>query len=147
MIEIVERKKPADTWTTRSWLYLGAAAVLPMITSSAWYVVLGSAWIGLLADRGVDLGTAGPQAWQMVGQLVRNSVVVLAIAALVRRLHVRRPLDAVKLGLLVWLGFQAMAVLGSVLHEGYPFALYLIHTGDALQATLLMTVLIYRANS
>ncbi len=35
-----------------------------------------------------------------------------------------------------------MAVLGSVLHEGYPFALYLIHVGDALQTTLVMAVLI-----
>ena len=35
-----------------------------------------------------------------------------------------------------------MAVVGSVLHEGYPLGLYLIHVGDALQATLLMTFIL-----
>jgi hypothetical protein len=45
-------------------------------------------------------------------------------------------------GLLVWVGFQAMAVAGSVLHEGYPLGLYLIHVGDALQAMLLMALIL-----
>ena len=42
----------------------------------------------------------------------------------------------------MWFGFQAMAVAGSVLHEGYPLGLYLIHVGDALQATLLMALIL-----
>jgi hypothetical protein len=44
--------------------------------------------------------------------------------------------------LLVWFGFEAMAVVGSVLHEDYPLGLYLIHVGDALQATLLMALIL-----
>src|SRR5215207_11466045 len=35
-----------------------------------------------------------------------------------------------------------MAVVGSVLHEEYPLGLYLIHVGDALQATLLMALIL-----
>jgi Protein of unknown function (DUF1761) len=46
------------------------------------------------------------------------------------------------MGLLVWVGFQAAAVAGSVLHENYPLGLYLIHVGDALQATLLMALIL-----
>ena len=46
------------------------------------------------------------------------------------------------MGLLVWLGFEAMAVVGSVLHEGYPLGLYLIHVGDALQVTLVMALIL-----
>jgi hypothetical protein len=41
-----------------------------------------------------------------------------------------------------WFGFEAMAVAGSVLHEDYPLGLYLIHVGDALQATLLMAFIL-----
>ena len=51
-------------------------------------------------------------------------------------------MDALWLGLLVWVGFQAMAVVGSVLHENYPLGLYLIHVGDALQATLTMALIL-----
>jgi Protein of unknown function (DUF1761) len=45
-------------------------------------------------------------------------------------------------GLVVWLGFQAMAVLGSVLHEQYPLGLYAIHIGDALATTLAMALIL-----
>lgn len=125
----------------RSLLLLGAAAVLPLITSTAWYVVFGDAYSTLRVDRGIDPPTE-PAMWQMVGQLVRNGVVVAAMAVLVRRLRITDPGGAVRLGLLLWGGFQAMAVLGSVLHEQYPLSLYLIHVGDALQATLVMVSLV-----
>ena len=46
------------------------------------------------------------------------------------------------MGLLVWFGFEAMAVAGSVLHEDYRLGLYLIHVGDVLQATLLMALIL-----
>jgi uncharacterized membrane protein len=49
---------------------------------------------------------------------------------------------ALQVGLLVWFGFEAMAVAGSVLHAGYPLGLYLIHVGGALQATLVMALIL-----
>jgi Protein of unknown function (DUF1761) len=110
------------------------------VTASIWYTVFGGAWVRL---SGVDPSTAlRPSIWPMLGQLGRNAVVVIALTVLVRRLAVRSIRGAVALAVLVWFGFEAMSVLGSVLHEGYPFALYLIHVGDALQTTLVMAVLI-----
>lgn len=47
-----------------------------------------------------------------------------------------------RLGLWVWVGFQAMLLLGAVLHEGMPIALYAIHAGDALSKTLLMSLVL-----
>jgi hypothetical protein len=32
--------------------------------------------------------------------------------------------------------------VGSVIHEGYPWKLYAIHTGDALAKTLVMTLIL-----
>jgi hypothetical protein len=52
------------------------------------------------------------------------------------------PKGALRVGLLVWFGFEAMAVVGSVLHENYPLGLYLIHVGDALMATLIMALIL-----
>jgi hypothetical protein len=122
------------------WAVLVAAAT-PLATSALYYVLFGNAWLTL---RGIDPNTAKltPQAWQMLGQLGHNLVIALALAYVLARLEVSTSKDALRLGLLVWVGFQAMAVAGSVLHEGYPLGLYLLHVGDALQATLLMALVL-----
>jgi hypothetical protein len=39
-------------------------------------------------------------------------------------------------------GFQAVLLAGSVLHEDYPWTLYLIHAGDAFAKTLAMSVVL-----
>lgn len=117
------------------------AAVTTLATSALWYVVFGSAWLTL---RGIDPNTAEmtPQAWQMIGQVARNLVVAVVLGQLLGWLGVTSWKGALPVGLAVWLGFQAMAVVGSVLHEDYPLGLYLIHVGDALQATLLMSLIL-----
>ena len=122
------------------WAVL-VAAVTTLATSALWYVVFGSAWLTL---RGIDPDTAEmpPQAWQMVGQVTRNLVVAFVLAQLLRWLRATTWKRALQVGLLVWFGFEAMAVAGSVLHENYPLGLYLIHVGDALQATLLMALIL-----
>ena len=122
------------------WAVL-VAAVAVLVTSVLWYVVFGNAWLRL---RGIDPGTAEmtPEVWQMTGQLARNLVLATVLAHLLRWLEVATWKRALQVGLLVWFGFQAMAVVGSVLHEGYPLGLYLIHVGDALQATLVMALIL-----
>jgi hypothetical protein len=122
------------------WAVLVAAATT-LVTSALYYLVFGDAWLTL---RGLDPNTADvtPQPGQMVGQLGHNLVIALALAYVLARLEVRTRKDALRVGLLVWVGFQAMAVAGSVLHENYPLGLYLIHVGDALQATLLMALVL-----
>jgi len=122
------------------WTWSASAAVAPLVTASIWYSIFGAAWVRL---SGVDpIAASHPSRWAMLGQLGRNAVVVLALTALARRAGAASIRDVVGLAVLVWFGFEAMSVLGSVLHEGYPFALYLIHVGDALQTTLVMATLI-----
>jgi hypothetical protein len=117
------------------------AAATSLVTSALYYVVFGDAWLTL---RGLDPSTADvtPQPWPMVGQLGHNLVIAFALACVLARLEVRTRKNALRVGLLVWVGFQAAAVAGSVLHENYPLGLYLIHVGDALQATLLMALIL-----
>jgi hypothetical protein len=127
--------------TRVNYLAVLVAAATILVTSGLYYVVFGSAWLTL---RGIDPSTAEmtPQVWQMVGQFVRNLVVAFVLAHLLSRLAATTPKDALRLGLLVWFGFEAMAVLGSVLHENYPLGLYVIHVGDSLQATLVMSLIL-----
>jgi hypothetical protein len=116
----------------------GTAATL--LVSSVWYTVLGEAYLEL---RGLDSAAElTPEAGALAGQVLRSLVVATVLAHLLRRLQVTSWMAALRVGLLVWLGLQAMAVLGSVLHEQYPLGLYAIHVGDALVTTLTMTLIL-----
>ncbi|HEX9442204.1 MAG TPA: DUF1761 domain-containing protein, partial [Roseiflexaceae bacterium] len=111
------------------------------VASTVYYIVLGNTWLEL---RGIDPSTVSmtPQIWQIVGQFVRNLVVAFVFAYFVMRLEIVDWKGALRLGLWVWVGFQAMQIAGSVLHEGYPLELYAIHVGDALLQTLLMSFIL-----
>jgi len=118
------------------------AAALAFVASSVWYIVFGPAWLEL---RGIDASTVAstrPQVGEVLGQLVRNLVVAYVLARLISRLEIVDWKGAIRLAIWVWIGFQAMAIVGSVLHEGYPWQLYAIHVGDALVSTLVMAIVL-----
>ncbi|MFC3764479.1 DUF1761 domain-containing protein [Tenggerimyces flavus] len=71
-------------------------------------------------------------------------MVATVLATLLARLRVATRAAALPTGALLWLGFQAMAILGSVIHEGYSFGLYVLHTGDALLTTMIMALIVVR---
>src|SRR5260370_2916088 len=83
-----------------------------------------------------------PPAGELLGEFVKNLVTALVLAHFVVRLGVGDWKGAVQLGLWVWVGFQAMLLMGAVLHEKMPWMLYAIHAGDAFVKTLLMTVIL-----
>jgi hypothetical protein len=123
------------------WAIVVAAAIA-FVASSVWYIVFGAAWLEL---RGIDpstLANTKPQVGEVLGQFVRNLIVAYVLARFVVLLKVVDWRGAIRLGIWVWIGFQAMAIVGSVLHEAYPWQLYAIHVGDALMTTLLMAVVL-----
>ncbi|MGI5132722.1 DUF1761 domain-containing protein [Pseudonocardia sp. CA-107938] len=131
---------PTPFLTRRHVLYLAAAAAVPLVTASIWYTVFGATWVEL---SGIDPQQAArPGVGEMLGQLARNVAVMLTMTVLITRMGVRTVRGALAVAATVWFGFEAMAILGSVLHEGYPFVLYLIHVGDALQTALVMGLFI-----
>jgi uncharacterized protein DUF1761 len=115
------------------------AAVAALVASALYYMALGAVYEQLRG--GVS---ATPELWTMIVQLGRNIVVAGVLATLLHMVRATTRRDTLRVGMLVWLGFQAMAVLGSVIHESYPFGLYLLHVGDALLATLVMTLVLGR---
>ena len=118
------------------------AAVLAFVASSVYYILWSPVWLSL---RGIDPHTVAgspPQVGEVIGQLVRNLIVAYVLARFVTVLRVVDWKGAIRLGLWVWFGFEAMAIIGAVLHEGYPWQLYLLHAGDALMSTLLMAVVL-----
>ena len=120
------------------------AAVAAFVVGALWYspLLFGKAYLGL---RGVSPGAVAdmrPPAGELVGELARNLVIAFVLARFIALLGVVGWMNAVQLGLWLWIGFQAMLLLGALLHEGMPFLLYAIHAGDALVKTLVMSVIL-----
>jgi hypothetical protein len=115
------------------------AVVLGFLASGLWYGLLFADVYPRLAGLS-DAGAMSPA--QLVAQLGRDLVVAFVLARLIEKTGTTDRAGAIRLGLWVWLGFQAMAIAGSVIHERYPWQLYAIHTGDALLKTLLASAIL-----
>ncbi len=121
-----------------------AAAVAAFVLGAVWYspLLFGNAYMEVRGMNPGAIAAMRPPAWELFGEFVKNIVVAFVLAHFVVRLGVRDWKGAVQLGLWVWVGFQAMLLMGAVLHEKMPWMLYAIHAGDALVKTLLMTAIL-----
>ena len=124
------------------WAVIIAAGVA-FVLGALWYspLLFGKAYLEERAMNPAAMADMRPPVWELVGEFAKNLVVAFVIAYLVVRLGVGDWKSALQLGLWIWVGFQAMLLMGAVLHEHMPWTLYTIHAGDALVKTLLMTVL------
>ncbi len=118
------------------------AAVAAFVAGALWYspVLFGKAYAEV---RGLDphaMAEMRPPVSELVGEFAKNLVIAFVLGHFVVRLGIGE--GAVQLALWVWVGFQAMLLMGAVLHEKLPWRLYAIHVGDALVKTLLMTVIL-----
>jgi hypothetical protein len=114
------------------------AALVAFIASSIWYgAIFGGVWRQVAPSTSTSIGPA-----EIIAQFIRNLVVAAVLARLIVQAGAANWIAAIRVGLWCWLGFQAMAIAGSVIHEGYPLTLYAIHTGDALVTTVLMSFVI-----
>jgi Protein of unknown function (DUF1761) len=125
------------------WAVL-VAGVVAFVMGGLWYspLLFGRAWAKL---RGIDSIAAGGiqmRPPEVVAEFVRGLIVAVVLAGFVVHLGVVGWMNAIYLGLAVWIGFQATSIAGSVIHEHYPWKLYAIHTGDALTKTLVMAVIL-----
>jgi hypothetical protein len=83
-----------------------------------------------------------PQPLKMAAEIIRNLVLALVLAYLAQRLGVTSQIDAVYLGLLLWIGFPVILLTGSIMWENVPWKLATIHIGDWLIKLLLITVIV-----
>ncbi|WP_433510676.1 DUF1761 domain-containing protein [Nonomuraea sp. CA-143628] len=139
--QMIQQAGRRETTTVRTsyWAVVGAA-VVTLFASAVYYTVFGGVWVRLSG------GTAAtsPQAWEIAAQFGRNVIEMLVLATLMSWLRIATWTGALRLGLLVWGGFQALAIAGSVIHEHYPVGLYVLHVGDALMTTLIAVSILVR---
>jgi hypothetical protein len=122
------------------WAVAGSAVASFVAGGLGYGLLFAKTWTTLASKGAGAASEMGPA--QGIAQLVRDLLVAYVLARVFAEARVADWRGAVRLGLWVWFGFQAMAIAGGVIHEGYPLALYAIHVGDALIKTLLSSVIL-----
>ncbi len=127
-----------------NYLAVIVAATAAFVVGPVWYspLLFGDEWMTLRGMDSAAMAELTPPLRVLIAEFVRVFVVAYVLARFVVLIGVVDGKGAVQLGLWVWLGFQAILLVGSVLHENYPWELFAIHAGDALVKTLLMTVIL-----
>jgi len=109
------------------------AALAALMFSGLYYgLVVGAVWRELSGVEGSS------SWWEPLAQLARNLVVASVLALTFKKTAINRTRPALGLSIMLWVGFQAMAIAGSVIHEHYPLALYAIHVVDQLGTMIIM---------
>jgi Protein of unknown function (DUF1761) len=123
---------------------VAVAAVIFFVIGAVWYspMLFGNAYMRLrginpdaMTDSNIPIG-------EIVGEFVRGLVVAYVLARLLVLLGVNNWLGAAQLGIWLWIGFPAMVLMSSVIHENVPWQLAAIHAGDWLVKILLMAVIL-----
>jgi hypothetical protein len=124
-----------------NYLAVVVAAVAAFVVGAVWYspLLFARAYMQVRGMNPDTMADMRPRPRELLGELLKNLVVAVVLAHFVVRLGVVGLIGALQLGLWVWVGFQAMLLMGAVLHERMPWKLYAIHVGDALVKTLVMT--------
>lgn len=118
------------------------AAFAAFLVSGFWYspLLFGRQWLLL---RGADSSAGNKmQAPEMIGEIARTIIIAIVIAHFVVVLNISDPIHGLYLALWIWVGFYAMILAGSVIHDKVPLRLGLIHAGDGLVRIVLMTIIL-----
>src|SRR5881394_2213850 len=90
-----------------------ASALAVFVTSTAWYIVFATQRRqpshAALADM------KRPKPLKMVGEFFRSFLLACVIAYLVKHLGVASLTEAVRLGLVLWIGFPFVLLTGSIM--------------------------------
>ena len=122
-----------------NYLPILVAAVAVFVVSATWYGVLGTQ----LAELNYAYADSGqPPVWKMLAEFARSLVVATVVAGLASEMGIEDWLSAVGLGLVLWIGFPAIILSGSVLHENVPWKLAAIHAGDWLLKLVVIAVVV-----
>lgn len=121
-------------------LAIGVAVVVAFVASTAWYTVFGAERDRLLGTT--EAASERPPLWMMLVELVRSFVVAYVLAVLFGLAGVAGFFGAVGIGIMMWVGFPVVLLVGSVIWDRVPFRLAAIHAGDWLVKLLLMAIIV-----
>jgi hypothetical protein len=116
-----------------------AATVGAFVVSGIWYAVFGQA---LVHAQPASEAPAKMAPWQLAVEILRSAIVALAVAYLFATLRPEGWLAAAGFGIILWLAFPAVLLLGSVVHEKVRTQVAAIHAGDWLVKLVVITIIV-----
>jgi predicted Co/Zn/Cd cation transporter (cation efflux family) len=122
-----------------NYLAIIVAAVTVFVFAAVYYIVL--------ARQRAELSPAAaarsrPPAWLMGLELFKSLLVAAVVAGLVALAGIPDLAGALKLGLVLWVAFPVVLLVGSVTQENVPWKLGAIHAGDWLAKLLIISVIV-----
>ena len=118
-----------------------AIAVVTFLIGAVWNSIFGSILLEARGGAGASV-PAGLPVGQMAAEAIRVLVIATVAAIVLRLADVTDVWAALKLGLLIWLGFQAALLSGAMIWEGMALRVYAIHAGDALLKMVAICVIL-----
>ena len=120
--------------------------VLPVLVAVVAAFVLSGVWYGIFGARLATLheayaAPARSRAATVGVELVRNLALAMVVVGLADRADVSGLAAGLLFGLVLWIGFPAVILAGSVFHERVPASLAGIHAGDWLLKLVAVAVI------
>lgn len=122
-----------------NWLAVVTAAMVVFVVSFVYYTVFGAARASV-SEAGAD--AARPPAWKIFIEILRSVVGGAVIAGLISLLGITDVAGAVQLGLVLWIAFPVILLMGSVMWENVAPKLAVIHAGDWLLKLLIIPIIL-----
>ena len=115
--------------------------LVAFIISSIWYMIFGKL---LMQLHGEDPLTAQQNisSSTMLLELARTFILAIVLAYFVNTLQINKWRAAVKLTVILWIGFPFVLLTGSILHENFPWRIAIIHAGDWFIKPLAMILIL-----
>ncbi|MFF0572957.1 DUF1761 domain-containing protein [Streptosporangium saharense] len=117
------------------------ASIVVFVLSSVYYALLTPVEKRLLGERAPDRGDRPPPL-KILLELARGLVVAAVIAGLARYAGLTGVWPVVVLGLVLWAGFPAVLLTGSMMWERTPAATAALHAGDWLIKILVTSAIV-----
>lgn len=123
---------------------VGLAAVAGFVAAFGYYATLGGRLVAVGSNAAH--GTAGaadrPAPWVPLFELSKHLLLAAVVAGLVVAIDIAAWVNALVLGLALWVGFPVVLLAGSVVHEKVPWRLAAIHAGDWFAKLLIVALIV-----
>lgn len=123
------------------WAVL-VAVLVSFVASSIYYVIFAKQWAAS-SEAGAKASQAKhPGPLRGLSQLLRTLILTLVVSYLVHRLAITDVPNALRLAVILWIGFPLLLLAGSVMWEKTPLKQAVLHAGDALLALSILTIIL-----
>jgi len=126
------------------FLAIITAAVAAFIISGLWYspLLFGRQWLALRGINAEAFADKKMPAGTMITEFARTLIIAFVLTHFIVITGTTGVLGALSLAVWIWVGFYAMILVGSVIHDKVSWKLAAIHAGDGLVRIIVMTIII-----